>query len=287
MYRWFKSSFGLVRNECQLQAHLAKPKTPLTTAAAANTSTFTAHKLAKKARKPKKPNKSSSSSSSAHSLNSTFVSHSAKQPNHHAQCVLNDEPLNDVYLNLAKFLSRQFCRNIKLRRPSKKQRQRTPPAQCAPPAFNAYNNVNNLINESKLNATSIHLTDNNNHNNNKPNNSVQYLDKFLKLEFKTNSTESLDKHTASNYFNSEKSSRQQPAFLKSLTNLNNIDRADNSLKNPIMRSKLAGGQLMANNKNKNYTSSNEATYFDEDSFDLFGITSHRSSVFDLDDISGN
>ena len=273
MYRWFKSSFGLARNECELQAQVVKPKTPT----AANTSTFTltTHKLAKKARKPKKSSKSSSSSS-AHSLNSAFVFPSVKQPTHHAQSVLNDEPLNDVYLNLAKFLSRQFCRSIKLRRPSKKQRQRTLPTQCAPPL---YNNVNNL-NESKVNATSnIHSTDN------KPNNSVQYLDKFLKLEFKTNSTESLDKHTASNYFNSENSSRP-PAFLKSLTNLSIIDRPENNIKNPIMRSKITtSSNVLANNKNKSYTS-NEATYFDEDSFDLFGITSHRSSVFDLDDISG-
>lgn len=41
---------------------------------------------------------------------------------------MNDEPLNDVYQNLSKFLGREFCKSIRLRRPSKRPyaKERTP-----------------------------------------------------------------------------------------------------------------------------------------------------------------
>lgn len=40
---------------------------------------------------------------------------------------LYDHPLNDIYYNLTKFLSKEFCKNMRMRRPIKKQiKQRTP-----------------------------------------------------------------------------------------------------------------------------------------------------------------
>lgn len=247
MYRWFKASFHSLTSLTKLQLEKeisSESKHLIATDFIGNSqivSSIDNIKQAKLNRSRKlrlhKNNRSGmSSSSSCNSIQSTRSVHSNDN---------FDEPLNDVYQNLSKFLNKQFCRNIKLRKPAKRQqRQRTPEFQTNLNFdFKTISN-NNIKNDTR---DFKQVT-------NKPCqgtvNSTQYIDKYLNPSYTNNPSYSYIRDAST------------PPKMYQKTPLSSASI--------FSRPKLNSFGHLTND------------YFEDD---IFSTTSHRSSVFDLDDFS--
>ncbi len=185
----------------------------------------------------------------------------------------HNEPLNDVYMNLTKFLNKQFCRNIKLRRPN--VNSRTKPKNHLTKSLSQ--NTNITLTNSNNNLSSIYHSNEQNRyasNISSARSSVspqpesvapkrlttnQSIDKFLNLKYEITPSGTVMNH------NLEKTNNT--ATKQSYTHF----------------SSLSSYLSEVNQLNNNSCGNNS----DDLSFELFASSSHRSSLFDFDDNSGN
>lgn len=253
MYRWFKASFHSLTSltKLQLEKDMAKQSKQLipsdyigNSQIIANTNNAKQSKF-RSSRKLRLHNKSHKSTMSTSSSSNSIQS---------SRSVLSsdylDEPLNDVYQNLSKFLSKQFCRNIKLRKPVKKQqKQRTPEFQKNP-NFNFNKISKNDMKTSTRDLKQTQLLRLTNNSCQGTTNSTQYIDKLLNPSYTNQPSYSYIRDAST----PPKTNQKTPLGSASI----------------FTRPKLNSfGQI-----------TNE--YFEDD---IFSTTSQI--IFDLDDFSGN
>ena len=179
-----------------------------------------------------------------------------------------EEPLNDVYQNLAKFLSKQFCKNFKLRRPIKRQRSFT-------------SNIDLFKKTASPSSDRSLVSDFN---------QQQLADDFYK---RTNVLNSISKSKNFSLFNDNDLDKLS---IKS----NSVYSDDTSFDYTNMRDDLGVGVSGCNDNNNNGINKtnfsrlsnkhelNELSLscFEEDSLDMFPMKSHRNSECDFDEFTG-
>ena len=211
----------------------------------------------------------------------------------------HNEPLNDVYMNLTKFLNKQFCRNIKLRRPvSVNSRTKTKNHL----AKSISQNTNMTLTNSNNNLSTIYCHSNEknsvqNHSNaSSLRSSVspqpesqplppkrfttnQSIDKFLNLKYETGPSSVSSPSLLSTAINYSK-------FKPDINVMNNLNKLnENKTTNIAATSKPSHSHFSSLssyfgevNNNNNSCGNNS----DDLSFEMFASSSHRSSLFEFD-----